>query len=590
MNSMNEIYNRLCQDIKEYEQDIEISDGHIHNLKNTLKKIELYLASKFLTGNRDSQGNKKYFYNLILPQCGNATKNIDLDRKDIVVTPVRGLKDSLKALVYKSELNYWMRKENIGLLLNKISDALPKYGSVILKKVKDDVLFVPLRNIMFDPAVSNCPDDYDLNSPYIIEKHTYQPMELQEMTNEGWDKDSIKKLIESSDGNQICIYEYYSMVLDSEVGLGNQNKYIKTRSYIGEVETKQRNGKIGVDGQILKVEKISDFPYKKLDYFTIEGRALGLGITEMLFDVQERWNEMANDKAVSMRLGNKQLFQTRDTSTAGNILTDLLNGDILQVNSEITKIDTSERNLQAYGQEENNMLYHVRSLANAQEVLTGEALPSRTPFRSLALQQQSAGKLFEFIRQNIGMFLEEIFIEWVLPMFDKNVIKEHTFRMYEPEDILQIVEADINSRINESIKKYVISTGYFPTQEEIDIIKADLKSREGKQKELFLDIIEGWLDFDYDIQIDITGEKTNKQAEVETGINILQLLAQNPQAMSDERFMKLIRYIATSSGLDPMVIPSGSPAEVPTAGEMGAGSMNPTAGIPNASMPQQPSN
>jgi hypothetical protein len=585
---MNEIFGKLLYDINEYEEDIEISEGHRHNLKNTLKKIELYLASKFLSGNRDSQGNKKYFYNLILPQCGNATKNIDLDRKDIVVTPVRGLKDSLKALVYKSELNYWMRKENIGLLLNKISDALPKYGSVILKKVKDDVLFVPLRNIMFDPAVSNCPDDYDLNSPYVIEKHVYQPIELEAMTE--FNQKEVKRLVEESKNQPIEVYEYYSTFKDDEIGLGNTGKYIKARVYLGKLEVKEKDGTMKPDGVILKKEKVSSFPYKKLDYFTIEGRALGLGIAEMLFDVQERWNEMANDKAVSMRLGNKQLFQTRDTSTAGNILTDLLNGDILQVNSEITKIDTSERNLQAYGQEENNMLYHVRSLANAQEVLTGEALPSRTPFRSLALQQQSAGKLFEFIRQNIGMFLEEVFIEWVLPMFDKNVIKEHTFRMYEPEDILQIVEADINSRINESIKKYVIQTGYFPTQEEIDIIKADLKSREGKQKELFLDIIEGWLDFDYDIQIDITGEKINKQAEVETGINILQLLAQNPQAMSDERFMKLIQYIATSSGLDPMVIPSGSPAEVPTAGEMGAGSMNPTASIPNASMPQQPSN
>jgi hypothetical protein len=441
---------------------------------------------------------------------------------------------------------------------------------------------------MFDPAVSNCPDDYDLNSPYVIEKHVYQPIELEAMTE--FNQKEVKRLVEESKNQPIEVYEYYSTFKDDEIGLGNTGKYIKARVYLGKLEVKEKDGTMKPDGVILKKEKVSSFPYKKLDYFTIEGRALGLGIAEMLFDVQERWNEMANDKAVSMRLGNKQLFQTRDTSTAGNILTDLLNGDILQVNSEITKIDTSERNLQAYGQEENNMLYHVRSLANAQEVLTGEALPSRTPFRSLALQQQSAGKLFEFIRQNIGMFLEEVFIEWVLPMFDKNVIKEHTFRMYEPEDILQIVEADINSRINESIKKYVIQTGYFPTQEEIDIIKADLKSREGKQKELFLDIIEGWLDFDYDIQIDITGEKINKQAEVETGINILQLLAQNPQAMSDERFMKLIQYIATSSGLDPMVIPSGSPAEVPTAGEMGAGSMNPTASIPNASMPQQPSN
>ena len=100
---------------------------------------------------------------------------------------------------------------------------------------------------------------------------------------------------------------------------------------------------------------------------------------------------------------------------------------------------------------------------------------------------------------------------------------------------------------------------------------------------MFVDIVAGWLDFDYDIQIDITGEKTNKRAEVETGINILQLLAQNPQAMTDERFMKLIRYIAASAGLDPLVIPSGQApeAQIPTTSDIGTGNLAPQTAVPN---------
>lgn len=590
---MNKIYSKLSLDLGEYDEDIEISEGHRHNLKKTLKKIELYLASKFLSGNRDSQGNKKYFYNLILPQCGNATKNIDLDRKDIVVTPVRGVKDTIKAMIYKLELNYWMRKNNIGVLLNKISDALPKYGSVILKKVKNKIEFVPLKNIIFDPAVSNRSDDYDLNSPYIIEKHIYQPSELLDMAKEGWDKDCINKLIDNCNQNDrsIIVYEYYNTFSEADLGLSDKEDYVKARVYIGQIYNKDaKKSESPTDGITLKVEKVKKFPYKKLDYFTMEGRALGLGIAEMLFDVQERWNEMANDKALSMRLGNKQLFQTNGRTSAGNILTDLLNGDILNVDGEIKKIDTSERNLQAYGQEEYNMLYHVRSLSNAQEVLTGEQLPSRTPFRSLALQQKSAGKLFEFIRQNISMFLEEVFIEWVLPQFSKEVLKKHVFKFTDPDDIEAIVEWTVNGMMNEAIKDYVLSFGYFPSEEDKEIIKTELKERKMKNKELFGDIIDGWLDFDFDIQIDISGEKSNKQAVIETGVNILQLLAQNPIAMQDNRFMKLIRYIAANSGLDPSVIPSGNApqgqGEVPSLNEIGAGGMNPTTALPNGAMPQ----
>jgi len=48
-------------------------------------------------------------------------------------------------MIYNNELKYWMRKANTGVLLNKIVENLPKYGSVILKKVGKDIKMIPFK-------------------------------------------------------------------------------------------------------------------------------------------------------------------------------------------------------------------------------------------------------------------------------------------------------------------------------------------------------------------------------------------------------------------------------------------------------------
>jgi|TARA_Y100000310_G_C20687835_1_gene820243 hypothetical protein len=553
------IFSQLQEALKDYEEEVEITDGYKFDMDDTINKIELYRASKFKSGDSDSQGNKKYFFNIINPQCGHATKNIDLDRKDIRVRAVEG-KDRIKAMIYSAELKYWMRRENTGVLLNKISENLPIYGSVVLKKVGDKIKHIPLRYLKFDPAISNKENNFDLQSSYVIEEHHFQPAELLKM--EAWDSDAITETIKKFRDNKdkdITIYEYYAEFPNEELGIKG-NGYSLGVCMVAMGGTDKNNYE-----EVLYKEKLDKFPYKKVDYLRIEGRALGLGIVEMLLDPQQRWNEMANQKATSMKLSSKHLFQTRDTTVESNIMTDLLNGDIIKVNSEITPIANEERNLAAYRQEEANLLHVIRSLANAFEVVTGESLPSRTPFRLGAMMQQNAGKLFDFIRENLGMFLEETFKEWVLPQFEAEIVKEHIFELFDHDTIQLIVEKDVNRRLNEAIKRYVLSEGDYPKKEEVDILKEQLISQ--TEDTQFIKIIKGYLDFKKTIDIDITGEKTNMAAEIETISNLLQLLSQNPQIAQNPDLMKLLRALADRSGISPNLLP----------GEQGGG-MQPSLG------------
>jgi len=577
---MNNDISRLLIYLKDYEESVTISNGNDFNLKDTIEKIELYRASKFKTGDRDSQGNKKFFFNIVNPQCGNVTKNIDIDRSNIRVVAEDG-NDFVKSMIYSSELKQWMKDSKFGTLLNKCSEFLPVYGSVILKKIGTDIKFIPIRSLKFDPAISNKESSYDIQSPYIIEEHHMQPDEIEKMDK--WNKEAVDEVVEffreKQKDNKITdalVYEFYAEFPNEELGLSGSG-YSKGVKYIAYGEYVDEKQKTQIFSKVLFSKKVDKFPYKKLDLFRIEGRALGLGIIEMLFDAQYRWNEIANQKAVSLKLSSKHLFQTRDDTVESNIMSDLLDGDILKVRSEITPIATEERNLGAYSQEETNIMNIVRSNANSFEVLTGESLPSGTPFRLGAMLNQNAGKLFEFVRENYGLFLEEVITEWVLPEFEKKASTEHIFELYDNETIELIVEKDANRRINEAIKKYVIANGTFPEKQEVEIIKEhELSNRKDVQ---FIKIIKGYLKFDKTVRVDPTGEQVNTMQKVESLSNFIQLLAQNPQAMVDPNLRKMLERLAEEVGLSPSLIAGGAQMQ-PSIQQLGAGSMvgSPTPG------------
>lgn len=564
---------KLNSNLKDFETLIKITDGYLFNTKDTINKIELYRASKFKSGDYDSQGDKKFFFNIITPMCGNATKFIDIDRKDVIIKPLDGEDERIKAMLYSTLLRQYMDRRNIGVLFNKCSDTLPWYGSFIVKKVGDKIKYVPLKNIKFDPAISNSDDTYDLNSPWIVEEHIMSPSELREMKL--WDQKVVERLINESLKNNtpIKVYECYDYFKNEYLGLPGDG-YSK-----GVIFTVNQDGR---EENVLYRSKLDKFPYKKVDFITIEGRGLGLGIAEQSFDGQIRWNEMANQKAKSMKISSKHIFQTRDVQIEGNILTDVLDGDILKVRSEITPLVNEERNLQAYKMEEDNVMNITRAGSNAQDILMGEPLPSRTPFRLGVMQQQNATKFFDFIRQNIGMFWDEVFEEWIIPEFEKEANKEQILEVYDTDTIDLLVERDVNTRINQAIVKYVISTGNFPTKEEVDLLKQQLTDEQKRKPTQFAELIKNYFkDFKKHLTIDISGEQKATAQEVETMTNFLQLLAQNPGIMQNPDLVKMLNGIASRVGISPMTF-SGQAQVQPTLGQ--AGGMPPV----NAGGPPQP--
>jgi len=580
-----EIFGRFNNALVDHNKEVEITRGYIFRYQNLIRKIELYRSSKFISGERDSEGYKKYFFNVCNPQAGNVTKFIDLDVKDVLFRSKAG-QDRLKTTILTEAFRYYAKKEKFGLLLNEISEQLPIWGHVILRKYKDKIKRLHLRDVFWDQSVKDIH-----SSPYLIFRHYFQPADLDKMKAKGWNKASIDKINEEgrkAKVSDILVYEYMAEFPNAWVGKKGSGYtrgvvFLATNQNQINYNQDHRHGQRRISiKEVLFAQPIEEYPVKELKMFEVEGRAIGLGVFEMLFDVQERSNEITNQRASSMRMSTKSIFQTRDSLVQSNIMDDVLNGEIMKVQSEITPIQNQEKNLQAYQQEDESLLRFTRNIANAQEVLTGESLPSGTPFRLGALLQQNASALFGYIREKYGLFVKEIVEDWILPDFTPEALKKQILEVQNQDLIEQINERDINRRVNDSIKGFVLKNGYYPRQSEVETLKNFMRTQQEPVK--FMDIAKDYLKVEYDVDVVVTDEQENTAQKVESLTNTIQLLAQNPNAMVDPGLKKVLNELLELTGVSSRVVPGATPVQgsepqlSPAQAAQGSGTGGPVSG------------
>ena len=128
MNILTQI-NKEIQDFKT--KQIQIVPGLSFNQYDTIQKIIFYYNSKFVSGETDDEGDKKFFYNIVKNPCKVFSKAIDFDTKNIRMLTTGG-GEPLKTWFMERDLKYWMRDQEFGKVLNRIFKELPIFGSVVL--------------------------------------------------------------------------------------------------------------------------------------------------------------------------------------------------------------------------------------------------------------------------------------------------------------------------------------------------------------------------------------------------------------------------------------------------------------------------
>lgn len=160
---------------------INIVDGYSFNQYQTIKKCHLYYNSRFISGELDSNGRKKIFFNVVKSPCKVASRFLNFDTKDIRL--ISNTKDSeMATFLLEKELKNWMKTNKIAITLNKIAELAPVYGSVVLKKTKKGADIVDLRRLILDPTV-----DTITNSRFVELEHNLTPSQLRAKEKDGWE-------------------------------------------------------------------------------------------------------------------------------------------------------------------------------------------------------------------------------------------------------------------------------------------------------------------------------------------------------------------------------------------------------------------
>lgn len=543
----NDFLKRINEEIDEFtKRSIQVVPGFNFNQKDTIEKIYRYYNSKFESGDIDADGDKKYFYNIVKNPCKVTTKAIDFDTKDIRILTADG-NNPFTAWLMERDLRFWMNDKNFGKVLNRIFTELPIFGSVVLKVIKGEPYFVDLRNFVVNQSADKLEE-----CNYIIEKHLYTPQQFKQIGEKsGWGgvDEALKEFRKMKDVDYIQVYERYGQVAEGEEGHQKfpYKRIIVADTGIDEYDNNTRE-LVAHKGTILEEKEVEENPYWEFHLDKLPGRWLGVGVVESLFDPQIRENEIANLQAKASYWLSLLLFQTRDQAVARNLMTDVKNGEVLKVDSEITQVLMNDRNLAHFNEETRKWLGNRDELSLAYDVIQGERLPSGTPLGSAKLAAQMSLSYFSQVRENIALDVKEFLYEVVIPTFKRENSTEHYLRLVG-EDLDSYNELLITQKTNNELLDFVFAKNKIPTSEYFDILKSAIVERVKEGKERLIKIAKGiYNDFKYKIKIEITGEGTDTSGQDD--IAILQAITADPTILQDPIKKKIFFKILEKRGYD----------------------------------------
>src|SRR3990167_9372990 len=118
MINKSDVVKKITQEIESYKNEsVEMVDGYSFSAYKLLRRIMLYKTQTYPTGKFDSQGNYKYWFDIISPRVSSEIKNIDFDTKDIELVSDTS-KDSGRLLIANARLKQFLKESGESEKLN----------------------------------------------------------------------------------------------------------------------------------------------------------------------------------------------------------------------------------------------------------------------------------------------------------------------------------------------------------------------------------------------------------------------------------------------------------------------------------------
>lgn len=601
---MSSIFEFVKQQRESYRSDlIEITPGYEYSQYQTLRTIELYHNSKFETGNKDTLQREKPFYNITKFRVNVATRATDLDTKNIAIFSEAAEAETEAFLLTLKNRN-WMKQSNLAVFLNRMGHTRAKYGGVLVKKTEQGGEL----GLHIMQWLNMITDQVDIADGVKIERHHYTPSKLRQVAKQlGWNNvdaaiEAAKKTREAQAGNSpskpnktpganIEVFEVHGVLPTCHLA-GTSDKYPADYGDEHEYERQMHvvvldeSDKETVNGVTLYAGLEDEDPYKYLPYEEQDGRGLGIGVVEDLFEAQVWTNYDVKGKKDLVDLAGKLIYQSTSSSVvAKNILTDLENGSIIDVgpNGSLTAVNT---NMAGLGQLSNLMSdwnEQAQNVTSTYPAILGQTPPHGTAFRLQAGLVNEASALFEYRRQEAGIFIREIYRDWVLPFLVKQMREAKEIVADLDPDELQMVSKALAEHEALRFAKEQALSGKLITQQDVDAIKQATQSMHMKSSRKGINDFAGMFDnWAGTIDVDTTGEQRDRQGMLSTLFQLFGAVAANPMLLQNPTMARLFNEIVETAGVSPTLQTSG---EQPGAQPLQPGQP----GQPASAAPAQPS-
>ena len=360
-----------------------------------------------------------------------------------------------------------MKDVNFAKTLNDMRDMHTRYGSLLVKKVMTDgelTLELPeWKNLITDQRKI-------IERP-IIETHWMTAIEIADKTE--WESKEILQKLENSHANRtVPVYELRGKFSKAMFKDANGEKYSDADKkkfsyqlyYIAGLPSEDE-GNVDITAfEVLYSEDDTEKVYKYLARKPKAGRAFGVGVMEEGEEAQVWTNDVILKQYRAMEYTTKVIGQTASKKLKGrNLLTETDDGTILETedNKPITALNLlPSGGLQQYSLIIDQWYDQLQKTTSAYAAQRGDAPPSGTPFRLQATVLQQSSSVFKVLQQEFGIFITEIFEDWVMPYLAKKFTKEHLLSYdFSPEELKEIDSKFSIRHANEIAKERILSLG-----------------------------------------------------------------------------------------------------------------------------------
>lgn len=568
-----ENHDSVCDIVRKNESDFidgitTISKYVDFSLSENLDKIDAYINSKHVSGETDSMGRDKPFFNIVTAAINIWFRATDIDRKNIRIKATKS-SDNFADLLATIHLQDWMRRDNFGAFLNEWGRTLARYGSSVVKFIESEgslhSMVIPWNRLIVDPI--------DFGNDVVIEVLELTPAQLKK--RKGYDQEIVDKLIDTkttrettgkykkdTKSNFIKLYEVHGeMPLSYLTGKKKDSKeYVQQMHVVSFVASKEKGE---YDDFCLIKGREKKNPYMITHLIKEDGRTQSIGAVEHLFEAQWMMNHTAKQIKDQLDLASKLIFQTSDGNFVGqNALNSIETGDIMvhSPNEPLTQLANSSHDitsLQAFGQQWKTL---ANEIVGTSESMMGNAAPSGTAWRQVEALLQESHSLFEIMTENKGIHIEEMMRVHIIPFLktkmntDEEIVATLGDWGIDKIDKRYIKNKAINN-MKEKVKDSVLKNGEVPMldqEEEMASVQQSLTDEMGNQRfykpdEFGMTWDEYFKDLEWDIEVDITGEQKDNQADMATLTTVFQTIGSNPAILQDERASFVFNKILTKT-------------------------------------------